>query len=216
MRWWKSLTRRVSASYALARGRWSSETRFGTSYNWLSRTDPYFNVVDPKAPPETVRDDHRGVARLGFPGLTNPEGEQHVRGTVPSFTVGQQVTIVTDRHGVKFGGIYNLFRGGRWNYAAPTVQFDTLADLLANRPRISMSFPSPESTWATTNFGFFIQDDWRVSSKLVINLGVLNSIRPKQRGHGDKGLPWCRTTSQAFVAGFGSSETHISLSLPMS
>lgn len=169
---WKSLTRRTSASYALARGRWSSETRFGISYNWLERTDPYFNVVDPSAPPETVRDDHRGVARLGFPGLTNPEGEQHVRGTAPSYTVGQQVTIVTDRHGIKFGGIYNLFRGGRWNYAAPTAQFDTLADLLANRPRISMSFPSPESTWATTNFGFFIQDDWRVSSKLVINLGV--------------------------------------------
>jgi hypothetical protein len=169
---WKSLTRRATASYALARGRWSSETRFGTSYNWLSRTDPYFNVTDPAAPPETTRDDHRGVARLGFPGITNPEGEQHVRGTVPSYTLNQQITIVTDRHGIKFGGIYNLFRGGRWNYAAPTVQFDNLADLLANRPRISMSFPSPESTWATTNFGFFIQDDWRVSSKLVVNLGV--------------------------------------------
>ena len=169
---WKSVTRRLSASYALARGRWSSETRFGTSYNWLSRTDPYFNVIDPAAPPENVRDDHRGVPRLGFPGLTNPEGEQHVRGTVPSYTLGQQMTIVTDRHGIKFGGIYNLFRGGRWNYAAPTVQFDTLDDLLANRPRISMSFPSPESTWATTNFGFFIQDDWRVNSKLVVNLGV--------------------------------------------
>jgi len=169
---WKSLTRRVSASYAIARGRWSSETRFGYSYNWLSRTDPYFNVTDPSRPAETTRDQHRGVARLGFPGLTNPEGEQHVRGTVPSNTLGQQVTIVTDRHAVKFGGIYNLFRGGRWNYAAPTVQYDTLADLLANRPRIAMSFPSPESIWATTNFGFFIQDDWRVSSKLVVNVGV--------------------------------------------
>jgi outer membrane receptor protein involved in Fe transport len=169
---WKSLTRRASANYALARGRWSSETRFGTSYNWLSRTDPYFNVVDPSKPIETSRDQHRGVARLGFPGITNPEGEQHVRGTVPSYTLAQQITIVTDRHAVKFGGLYNLFRGGRWNYAAPTLTFDTLDDLLANRPRISMSFPSPESTWATTNFGFFVQDDWRVNPKLVINVGV--------------------------------------------
>jgi len=169
---WKSLTRRVSTSYALARGKWSSETRFGYSYNWLSRTDPYFNVIDPSRPAGDTRDEHRGVARLGFPGLTNPEGEQHVRGTVPSYTVGQQLTIVTDRHAVKFGGIYNLFRGGRWNYAAPTVQYDTLDDLLANRPRLSMSFPSPESAWATTNFGFFVQDDWRVNPRLVINAGV--------------------------------------------
>ena len=46
-------------------------------------------------------------------------------GTVPSYTLGQQVTIVTNRHAFKFGGIYNLFRGGRWNYAAPTLAFDT-------------------------------------------------------------------------------------------
>lgn len=169
---WKSLTRRASASYALARGRWSSETRFGYSYNWLSRTDPYFNVTDPSRPASSSRDDHRGVARLGFPGLTNPEGEQHVRGTVPSYTLGQQLTIVTDRHALKFGGIYSLFRGGRWNYASPTVQYDTLDDLLANRPRLSMSFPSPESAWATTNFGFFVQDDWRVNPRLVVNAGV--------------------------------------------
>ena len=169
---WKSLTRRASASYALARGKWSSETRFGYSYNWLSRTDPYFNVTDPSRPPETNRDEHRGVPRLAYPGLTNPEGEQHVRGTVPSYTMAQQLTIVTDRHAVKLGGIYNLFRGGRWNYAAPTMAFDTLDDLMANRPRISMSFPSPESTWATTNFGVFVQDDWRVNPKLVVNVGV--------------------------------------------
>ena len=26
--------------------------------------------------------------------------------------------------------------------------------------------------WTTTNWGFFVQDDWRVNSKLVVNLGV--------------------------------------------
>ena len=89
LRVWKSLTRRATASYALARGRWSSEPRFGYRYNWLSRTNPYFNVTDPSRAASENREDHRGVSRLGYPGLTNPEGEQHVRGTVPSYTVNQ-------------------------------------------------------------------------------------------------------------------------------
>lgn len=172
MRVWKSLTRRSTASYAVARGRWSSESRFGYSYNWLSRTDPYFNVTDPASPASEDRNEHRGVPRLSYPGLTNPEGEQHVRGLAPSYTAEQQIAIVADRHAFKFGGIYTLFRGGRWNYAAPTLAFDTLDDLLANRPRIAMQSTSPESRWSTTNFGFFAQDDWRVHSTLSVNYGV--------------------------------------------
>ena len=172
LRAWKSLSRRASGSYAFAKGRWSSESRVGYNYNWLTRTDPYFGVTDPAQGAPAGRSEHRGVARLGFPGIVNPEGEQHVRGTAPSYTAEQQVTLVTNRHSFKFGGMYGLFRGGRWNYAAPTLSYQTLDDLIGNRPQISMSFPSPESVWGTTNFGFFVQDDWRVNSKLVINLGI--------------------------------------------
>jgi len=172
LRVWQSLTRRASSSYALARGRWSSETRFGYSYNYMTRTDPYFHVVDPSV--TTVgRDAHRGVSRLAFPGITNNTGgEQHVRGTVPSYSFEQQVTKVMDRHAIKFGGIYALSRGGRWNYSASTLTFSTLADLLANRPQVAVSFTSPQSVWATTNFGFFAQDDWRLNRKLTVNLGL--------------------------------------------
>ena len=56
---------------------------FGYSYNWLSRdTTPCFNTVDPKAPGigRTPR-----LPRLAFTGLTTPEGEQHERGTLPSY-----------------------------------------------------------------------------------------------------------------------------------
>jgi len=169
MRVWSSLTRRISASYAVARGQWSSETRFGYSYNWLTRTDPWYNTVDPKAPSSA---DHRGVPRLAFTGLTTPEGEQHERGTLPSYSFEQQMTRVTDRHAFKFGGIYFPFRGGRVNYAAPSDSFQNIDDLINNRAQIALSFPSPESTWSTLNWGVFFQDDWRLNSKLVVNMGV--------------------------------------------
>ena len=169
MRVWSSLTRRISASYAVARGQWSSETRFGYSYNWLTRTDPWYNTVDPKAPSSA---DHRGVPRLAFTGLTTPEGEQHERGTLPSYSFEQQMTRVTDRHAFKFGGIYFPFRGGRVNYAAPSDSFQNIDDLINNRAQIALSFPSPESTWTTLNWGVFFQDDWRLNSKLVVNMGV--------------------------------------------
>ncbi|MBI1874158.1 MAG: TonB-dependent receptor [Acidobacteria bacterium] len=171
IRVWKSNSRRAAASYAFARGRWSSETRFGYSYNWLSRTDQLFTIVDP-VKPATIPG-QRSVAFLGFPGLTSFQGEQHIRGLIPSYSFAQQASLVTNKHSFKFGGIYSLPRGGRRNIESPRVSFQTLDDLLANRPsQVSFTLGSPESTWSTTNYGFFVQDDWRVNPKLVVNLGV--------------------------------------------
>jgi hypothetical protein len=52
------------------------------------------------------------------------------------------------------------------------MSFQNIDDLVNNRAQIALSFPSPESTWTTRNWGMFVQDDWRVSSKLVLNMGI--------------------------------------------
>ena len=169
---YESLNRRMSASYSFVRGRWSSETRFGYNYNYIRRHDAFWFVTDPAFPPPANRYDHRGLSRIGFPGLTTFQGEQHIRGQIPTYSFEQQITRVTDRHAIKFGAIYSPFRGGRWDTEASTLTFQTLADLLANRPQIAVNFLEPESIWFQQNYGVFVQDDWRVNPKLVINAGI--------------------------------------------
>jgi hypothetical protein len=172
---WHSTTRRVSASYAVARGRWSAETRFGTNYNWLSRTDFGYVMQDPAnpGPADINAKNRRQLPLISFPGMIAISSEQHTRGQQPSYSFEQQATLVAARHSFKFGGIWATPRGGRFNVTGPSFTFQTEADVLANRPTAASFRLRPVlGLWTTTNWGFFAQDDWRVNSKLVLNLGL--------------------------------------------
>ena len=174
-RLWNSLTRRASASYAVAMGRWSSETRFGYNYNWLSRTDPFYMVQDPvnPGPPELEAKNRRQLPSIAFPGLITLGGEQHTRGQRPSYSFEQQVSMVAGSHNVKLGGIFATPRGGRFNDTGPVFSYASAADLTLNRPSsVSFRLRPVKGLWTTSAWGLFVQDDWRLSSKLVLNLGV--------------------------------------------
>jgi len=168
--------RRATASYAIARTRWSSETRFGYSYNYLSRINPGNFLLDPVNPGQlepVVAKNRRQVPLISFPGLQSIGGEAHVRGQQPSYSFGQQLTLVTDKHAFKFGGLYATPRGGRANVQSASFSYLTESDVVANRPA-SVEFRPVyiDARWYNKNWGLFAQDDWRVNSKLVINLGV--------------------------------------------
>jgi hypothetical protein len=172
---WVSLTRRASASYAVARGQWSSETRFGYNYNWLSRTDPFYNVLDPvnPGPTDINAKNRRQIPSISYPGLLSLGSEQHTRGQQPSYSFEQQAALIAGKHSFKIGGVYATPRGGRFNVTGPSFSFSSEADILANRPSaISFRLRPVQGLWSTTNWGLFAQDDWRVTSKLVINAGV--------------------------------------------
>jgi len=172
---WVSLTRRASASYAVARGNWSSETRFGYNYNWLSRTDPFYNVLDPvnPGPSDINAKNRRQIPSIAYPGLLTLGSEQHTRGQQPSYSFEQQATMIAGKHSFKVGGIYATPRGGRFNVTGPAFSFSSEADIINNRPSgISFRLRPVQGLWTTTNWGLFAQDDWRVNSKLVINMGV--------------------------------------------
>ena len=172
---WVSTTRRASASYAIARGNWSSETRFGYNYNWLSRTDPFYNVLDPvnPGPSDINAKDRRQLPSIAYPGLLTLGSEQHTRGQQPSYSFEQQATLIAGRHSVKFGGIFATPSGGRFNVTGPVFTYSSEADITANRPSsTSFRLRPVQGLWTTTNYGAFIQDDWRVNGQLVINAGI--------------------------------------------
>lgn len=184
----ESQSRRVSTSYALARGRWSAETRFGYNDNKLTRVEDFGFVNDP-GKPATI-EFMRMVPAITFPGLTTVAAEWHIRGAAPSYSFEQQFTLVTAKHAFKFGGIYNQVQGGRTNPANPNVAFQSITDLLNNDPSgVSYNGGSPSNIWKMKNFGFFVQDDWRVNSRLVINAGLRYDFFGRFVAKGDTDVP---------------------------
>lgn len=167
---------RTAASYAIARGRASFETRFGYSYTPFLRVNAGVNLLDPINPgplSNVYTSNRRLLPNIIFPGLQSFGDEGHGRGQQPSYSAEQQITLVTEEHAFKFGGIYSTPRGGRFNTQASEFSFNTEADLLANRPAsISIRPRNIDSRWKSINWGLFVQDDWRLNTKLVVNLGV--------------------------------------------
>src|SRR5690606_32885644 len=71
-----------------------------------------------------------------------------------------------------FGGIYATRGTGRETYVNPEIHYASEADLLANIPNeIQVGFGMNPFNLYLPEWGLFIQDDWRVTPELTVNLG---------------------------------------------
>jgi hypothetical protein len=144
-------------SFTHIRPTWTNETRFGYNRNDVTRVDNIFTLQVP------------GIGgNLGF----SNNGESLFKGgSTKSFE--DVVAVTKGRHSVRFGGILLLRDSGRFNIEMPDIRFATADDFLANRVL------QAQVTWGVnpfkmTNFalGGFVQDDFRVSRRLMLNLGI--------------------------------------------
>ncbi len=84
------------------------------------------------------------------------------------------LSLVVGAHSLKFGGDMQKVRSTFIDLTdiSGTFSFDSAADFIANTPsRFRQNFQA-ESTQTNTYLGFFIQDEWRIKSNLVLSYGL--------------------------------------------
>jgi len=165
---------RFNASYVMGHPSWTTETRFGYNYaNW-DRIDGFVSFRDPRKGNETIRAGRRIPIITGL-NFTVPNGattkDQFMGGA--TWTFEQKVSKILGKHALKFGGIYATRGTGRRETDNPVINYASEADLLANVPSQVLSYygTNPFNLYLP-EWGLFLQDDWRMTPKLTLNLGI--------------------------------------------
>ena len=168
---WQGYQERGTANFTMSGATWTSETRFGYNFNEVDRNQAYwFTAVDPDRPESSYGS--RRFPTVTVPGLFSSGAEFNNR-YGPLWSLEEKYAIHAGKHSFKFGGIVSRRGSGRVNIETPNLQYTNVAALLANIPdRIQVFFGQPRYLGRNDEAGVFMQDDWRVNPKLVVNLGV--------------------------------------------
>lgn len=170
-----------------------NEARFGYFYlnNTRSLDDPFLTPEYTSAAlgisnPALLFDDSPGTRRLGhFIGRPGTNMSQFSFGgpndsfnqrKQQTFSFADNVTWIRDKHTFRIGGD---FKSHRYDSSLPEEQatefekFDSFTQILAgNATEADTQFGVTEKSFRFRDFSGYIADDWKVSRKLSLNLGL--------------------------------------------
>jgi hypothetical protein len=93
------------------------------------------------------------------------------------YTLGDDFLVTHGKHAFKFGVLLNRFNSGHQasNSANGQIQFITFADFLQSQPQVvefKPTFANESRFYIFDTLGFYGQDDWRVTQRMTLNLGL--------------------------------------------
>jgi len=166
---------RYNVQYTWTSPSWVAETRWGYNHADMDRLDFFFNLQDPDRT-ETIEYWNR-IPRFnvqtptGNLGLNSAE-VWYMEGN--TMTIDQKFSKITGDHAVKFGARYIFYGGNRGNPENPEWPFNSIQDMIDGRVASSYNQFGSGGPHQSEQYeiGGFVQDDWRVSNKLMLNLGL--------------------------------------------
>lgn len=152
---------------------WISETRFGYHRSDMAREDKFFfTQFDPNNRTEELPFGRR-VGRIGTTlGWGSPDHELYLlNGRTWNFD--EKISYHTGRHSLKVGVGIRRECCQRTNPEVPWLNYTSRSDLVNNIPsEVAPVFGNGDYVAKMYSVGLFVQDDWRVLGKLVLNLGL--------------------------------------------
>ncbi len=116
-----------------------------------------------------------GSAGIGTPGIS-------LQASSPSISLFDTLSLQRGKHNIRLGGEirHSEWRVPRANVGSyGVIEFDTFANFLTGVSNFSdLSTGLPHRDFLTTDYHLFVQDDWKLSSKLTLNLGLRYELDP--------------------------------------
>lgn len=180
---------RGTASYVSGGSNWTSETRVGYNKTIQDRLDGFFTFIDPNQPKEAILYGRRLPGFSTGLGWGGPAGEINHSGG-PLLQVEEKYARYIGGHSLKFGGHYRRSDGTRNNPECPQFYYASLAALLDNAPnQVTATLGSGIYSGRMYEFGVFAQDDWGITRKLTVNLGLRYDFYSNFVARGQGGTP---------------------------
>jgi hypothetical protein len=89
-----------------------------------------------------------------------------------SYTVADNFTVVRGKHSWKTGFEIRSLRTHRYDALQPATTYLTVAHLIADTADSVAVTLGPDKHLSNTDYGFFVQDNWRLSQRVSVNAGL--------------------------------------------
>jgi len=107
------------------------------------------------------------------PGLLQADFQSRLKTVSNTYQLADNMTHIRGSHTFKFGFDLRDVRNARTQSTNPTHTYNSIADLIADRSRdVRVTPGNPGRGYTSMQTGFYFQDDWKVSRRLQLNLGL--------------------------------------------